>query len=117
MHEEGTLKRGEIYYANLSPVVGSEQGGTRPVLIIQNNMGNRYSSTVIVAPITACMEKSPLPTHIYLNKGLLNRESEILLEQLKTIDCSRLEGYVGNLDPGIMKMVNKAIAVSVGLSQ
>ncbi len=120
-----TCKRGDIFYADLSPVVGSEQGGLRPVLIIQNDVGNRYSPTVIAAAITSRMGKAKLPTHIDVgaestssvngsNLGLA-RDSVILLEQIRTIDKRRLRERMGHLDESLMNRVNEAIAVSFGL--
>ena len=112
-----TIRRGEIYYADLSPVVGSEQGGVRPVLIIQNDVGNRFSPTVIAAAITSQKDKTRLPTHIQLssqNCGLA-RDSVVLLEQVRTLDKRRLREKMGRLDDGVMKQVDTAIAVSFGL--
>jgi len=112
-----TVKRGEIFYADLSPVVGSEQGGLRPVLIVQNDTGNRHSPTVIAAAITSQIGKARLPTHIELsarNFGL-NRDSVILLEQIRTLDKSRLKEHMGKLDESLMDKVDNAIAVSFGL--
>ena len=112
-----SVKRGDIYYADLSPVVGSEQGGLRPVLIIQNDVGNRYSPTVIAAAITSRMGKTRLPTHIdiYADKVGLSKDSVILLEQIRTLDKQRLKEKMGHLDDGLMNEVNNAIAVSFGL--
>ena len=112
-----TVKRGEIYYADLSPVVGSEQGGIRPVLIIQNDVGNRYSPTVIAAAITSQRDKAKLPTHITVNAGGsgLAKDSIILLEQVRTIDKRRLKEKMGSLDTGSMGMVDRALSVSFGL--
>ena len=112
-----SVKRGDIYYADLSPVVGSEQGGLRPVLIIQNDVGNRYSPTVIAAAITSRLGKNRLPTHIDVDAdrvGLV-KDSVILLEQMRTLDKRRLKEKMGHLDEGMMEQVNRAIAVSVGL--
>ena len=111
------VKRGDIYYADLSPVVGSEQGGLRPVLIIQNDIGNRYSPTVIAAAITSRMSKTHLPTHIdiYADKVGLAKDSVILLEQVRTLDKRRLKEKMGHLDPVMMDQVNTAIAISFGL--
>ena len=111
------VKRGEIYYADLSPVVGSEQGGLRPVLIIQNDIGNRYSPTVIAAALTSRMSKTHLPTHIdiYADKAGLAKDSVILLEQIRTLDKRRLKEKMGHLDDDVMQVVNSAIAVSFGL--
>ncbi len=116
-------KRGDIFYADLSPVVGSEQGGLRPVLIIQNDVGNRYSPTVIAAAITSRTGKTRLPTHIGVeaaisaagdNAGLM-KNSVILLEQVRTLDKRRLKEKMGHLDESVMRKVNEAIAVSFGL--
>ncbi|MBQ9985880.1 MAG: type II toxin-antitoxin system PemK/MazF family toxin [Oscillospiraceae bacterium] len=112
-----SIKRGDIYYADLSPVVGSEQGGMRPVLIIQNDVGNRHSPTVIAAAITSQMNKAKLPTHIELgakNFGL-SKDSVVLLEQIRTIDKTRLKEKMGRLDDSLMHRVDNAIAVSFGL--
>lgn len=111
------VKRGEIYYADLSPVVGSEQGGIRPVLIVQNDIGNKHSPTVIAAAITSQKEKSKLPTHIEvpaLECGL-SKDSIVLLEQIRTIDKRRLKEKMGSLDPASMSQVNNALSVSFGL--
>ena len=113
-----TIKRGDIYYADLSPVIGSEQGGLRPVVIVQNDVGNKYSPTVIAAAITSQINKTKLPTHIELyaeNFGLA-KNSVILLEQIRTIDKRRLKEKMGHLDDGLMNEVNDAISVSFGLS-
>ena len=112
------VKRGDIYYADLSPVVGSEQGGTRPVLIIQNDVGNKFSPTVIAAAITSKTDKSKLPTHIdvYAEHYGLSRDSVILLEQIRTIDKKRLKEKMGHLDDDVMNRVNNAITVSFGLN-
>jgi mRNA interferase MazF len=111
------VKRGDIYYADLSPVVGSEQGGMRPVLIIQNDVGNRYSPTVIAAAITSRMGKTKLPTHIevYADRAGLSRDSVVLLEQLRTLDKRRLKERLGHLDGEMMRAIDNAIAVSLGL--
>ena len=111
------IKRGEIYYADLSPVIGSEQGGIRPVLIIQNDVGNKYSPTVIAAAITSQTGKAKLPTHIELTGHSvgLSRDSVILLEQIRTIDKRRLREHMGHLDEKQMLLVDNAIAVSFGL--
>ena len=112
------IKRGDIYYADLSPVIGSEQGGLRPVLIVQNDVGNKYSPTVIAAAITSKMSKTKLPTHIDVigeNAGLA-KDSIILLEQIRTIDKKRLKEKMGHLDDETMTIVNTAIQVSFGLS-
>ncbi len=111
------VKRGDIYYADLSPVVGSEQGGMRPVLIVQNDTGNRYSPTVIAAAITSQVNKARLPTHIELSsqKYGLTRDSVVLLEQIRTLDKRRLREKMGRLDAELMEKVDSAIAVSFGL--
>ena len=114
-----TVRRGDIFYADLSPVVGSEQGGLRPVLIIQNDVGNRYSPTVIAAAITSRMGKTKLPTHIdiYADRVGLQKDSVILLEQIRTLDKRRLREKMGHLDDEVMEAVNNAIAVSFGLHE
>lgn len=113
----GKVKRGEIYYADLSPVVGSEQGGIRPVLIVQNDVGNRHSPTVIAAAITSQREKAHLPTHIELNAAScgLAKDSVVLLEQIRTIDKKRLKERMGELDSIAMSRVNNALQISFGL--
>lgn len=112
------IKRGEIYYADLSPVVGSEQGGIRPVLIVQNDVGNRYSPTVIAAAITSQRDKTELPTHIKLDASFsgLAKDSIVLLEQVRTIDKQRLKEKMGTLDNRSMNMVDRALYVSLGLN-
>lgn len=113
------IRRGDIYYADLSPVVGSEQGGLRPILIIQNDVGNRHSPTVIAAAITSRMGKTRLPTHIDIHAedvGLA-KDSVILLEQIRTLDKRRLKEKMGHLDEDMMVAVNNAIAVSFGLGE
>jgi len=114
-----TVKRGEIYYADLSPVVGSEQGGVRPVLIVQNDVGNRYSPTVIAAAITSQKEKSKLPTHIEINSQVcgLSRDSVVLLEQIRTLDKKRLKEKMGRLDDCSMGQINQALSISFGLGE
>ena len=110
------IKRGDIFYADLSPVIGSEQGGIRPVLIVQNDIGNKYSPTVIAAAITSQINKAKLPTHIEISAqeyGLL-KDSVILLEQIRTIDKKRLREKIGHLDDDLMDMVNEALNVSFG---
>ena len=113
-----TVKRGDIYYADLSPVVGSEQGGLRPVLIVQNDVGNKYSPTVIAAAITSKLGKTRLPTHIdvYAEKVGLQRDSVVLLEQIRTSDKRRLKEKMGHLDDHMMQAVDEAITVSFGLN-
>ena len=114
-----TVKRGDIFYADLSPVVGSEQGGTRPVLIVQNDTGNKHSPTVIAAAITSQTNKAKLPTHIEFSgkSAGLSKDSVVLLEQIRTIDKRRLREHMGHLDPVMMSRVDDAIAVSFGLPQ
>ncbi len=114
-----TVKRGDIFYADLSPVVGSEQGGVRPVLIVQNDTGNRHSPTVIAAAITSQTNKAKLPTHIEIEaKSVgLTKNSVVLLEQIRTLDKRRLREHMGHLDEGMMNRVDTAIAVSFGLPQ
>ncbi|MBC8560712.1 type II toxin-antitoxin system PemK/MazF family toxin [Fumia xinanensis] len=111
------IKRGDLYYADLNPVIGSEQGGYRPVLVIQNDIGNQYSPTMIVAPITSqIIHKSHLPTHVRLLRvPPLKKDSIILLEQIRTIDRERLGEFIGSLNDILMKQVDYALAVSVGL--
>ena len=114
-----TIKRGDIYYADLSPVIGSEQGGIRPVLIIQNDVGNKYSPTVIAAAITSKLNKSRLPTHIEVDAREygLAKDSIILLEQIRTLDKQRLKERMGHLNENKMIDVNKALFVSFGLEE
>src|SRR5690554_1831395 len=111
------MQRGEVYFADLSPVVGSEQGGVRPVLIIQNDIGNRFSPTVIVAAITAQIQKAKLPTHVEIDAEKYNfdRNSVILLEQVRTIDKQRLTDKITNLDESMMSRVDEALQISLGL--
>ncbi len=113
-----TVKRGDIFYADLSPVVGSEQGGIRPVVIVQNDVGNKHSPTVIAAAITSRTDKTKLPTHIEVmaDKFGLAKDSVILLEQVRTIDKTRLKEKMGHLEEDTMEKVNDAISVSFGLS-
>lgn len=113
------VKRGDIVLADLSPVVGSEQGGLRPVIVIQNDIGNKYSPTIIVAAITAQIDKSKLPTHVEVKKGKfgLTRNSVILLEQIRTIDKKRLTQMLGQVDEKTMHAVDQALIVSFGLYQ
>lgn len=111
------VKRGDIFYADLSPVIGSEQGGVRPVLIVQNDVGNKYSPTVIAAAVTSQINKAKMPTHIEIKAEDygLNKDSVILLEQIRTIDKKRLREKIGRLDDRLMDSVNKAIAISFGI--
>lgn len=112
------VKRGDIFYADLSPVVGSEQGGLRPVLIVQNDIGNKYSPTVIAAAITSKLDKAKLPTHIdvYAEEFGLSKNSVVLLEQIRTLDKRRLREKMGHLDDVLMQRVNDAITISFGLA-
>ena len=111
------VKRGDIFYADLSPVIGSEQGGIRPVLIVQNDVGNRYSPTIICAAITSQINKAKLPTHIEIDSNLysLAKDSVILLEQVRTIDKKRLREKIGHLNDNLMVKVNKGLRISLGI--
>jgi mRNA interferase MazF len=111
------VKRGYIFFADLSPVVGSEQGGVRPVLVIQNDIGNRYSPTVIIAAITSQIDKAKLPTHVEINAAEYNldRDSVVLLEQIRTLDKQRLQKKIAELDDRIMSRVDEALRISLGL--
>ncbi|MBE7026659.1 MAG: type II toxin-antitoxin system PemK/MazF family toxin [Ruminococcaceae bacterium] len=111
------VKRGDIFYADLSPVIGSEQGGVRPVLIVQNDVGNKYSPTVIAAAITSQINKAKMPTHIEISAQDygLNKDSVILLEQIRTIDKRRLREKIGRLDETLMERVDDALSISFGL--
>ena len=113
------IRRGDIYYADLRPVIGSEQGGIRPVLIIQNDTGNKHSPTVIIAAITSKMNKAKLPTHIELASSVygLSKDSVVLLEQIRTIDKKRLRERIGHIDDVTMQRINSAIHISFGLSE
>lgn len=113
------MRRGDVYYADLRPVIGSEQGGIRPVLIVQNDVGNRHSPTVICAAITSKMNKAKLPTHIELSSAVydMDKDSVVLLEQLRTIDKKRLKDKVCHLEGDIMKKVNKALMISLELER
>lgn len=111
----GQIKRGEIYYANLCPVMGSEQGGIRPVVILQNNKGNLHSRTTIVAAITGELDKPNLPTHVIFKTDRMKKKSVVLLEQIRTIDKSRLGRFVGTMDDKTMKRIDKAILISFGI--
>ena len=110
------IKRGELYYADLSPVVGSEQGGIRPVLVVQNDIGNKYSPTIIAAAVTSKLTKAKLPTHIELNAETygLNKDSVLLLEQIRTIDKRRLKERIGELPSAVMRRVDDALKISLG---
>ena len=113
------IKRGELYYADLSPVVGSEQGGIRPILIVQNDTGNKYSPTIIAAAVTSKLSKAKLPTHIEIgaNEFGLVKDSVILLEQIRTLDKRRLKERIGALSPPAMKKVNLALLISLGFNE
>ena len=110
------IKRGELYYADLSPVVGSEQGGIRPVLVVQNDVGNKYSPTVIAAAVTSQINKAKLPTHIELSAGDygLNKDSVVLLEQIRTLDKKRLKDKIGEVPLETMQKINQALMISLG---
>lgn len=113
------IRRGELYYADLSPVVGSEQGGVRPILVVQNDVGNKYSPTVIAAAVTSKLNKARLPTHIELcaeDYGL-TKDSVILLEQIRTLDKRRLKERIGTLDPALMRRVDVALKISLGFAE
>jgi len=111
------MKRGDIYYADLNPVVGSEQGNNRPCLIVQNDTGNKYSPTVIVTPITGRLKKNPLPTHVLLPKACgLERDSLALTEQIRAVDRARLGNYIGHADKSAMSQIDRALLVSIGLN-
>ena len=109
------IRRGEVYYADLSPVVGSEQGGVRPVVVVQNDKGNRYSKTIIVAPISKKMSKPPIPTHVIFSDDSLSYVSMILCEQLRTIDKKRLGQWICTLDEKTLEKINRAIRVSLSI--
>lgn len=111
------VKKGDIFFADLSPVIGSEQGGVRPVIVIQNDVGNKYSPTVIVAAITSQINKAKLPTHVEIKAGDhgLNKDSVILLEQLRTVDKRRLKERIGRMEAEAMKKVNEALVISLGI--
>ncbi len=109
------IKRGDVFYCDLSPVVGSEQGGIRPVVVIQNDKGNKYSNTVIIAPISKKMSKPPIPTHVIFSSSHLNYVSMILLEQIRTVDKSRLQQWICSLDTTTMHLIDEALKVSLSL--
>ena len=113
------VKRGDIFYADLSPVVGSEQGGVRPVIVVQNDIGNKYSPTIIIAAITSQINKAKMPTHIEIDADDygLSKDSVILLEQVRTIDKRRLKERIGHLNDHLMNRVNEAIEISFGLEE
>lgn len=110
-----TIKRGDVFYADLDPIVGSEQGGIRPVLVVQNDIGNKYSHTIVVLPISSA-KKSKMPTHIHIfDSRILPKDSVILAEQIRTIDRNRLQKYVGSLKYDIMEKVDIAVTISIGV--
>jgi mRNA interferase MazF len=112
------IRRGEIYYAYLNPVVGSEQGDCRPVLVVQNDTGNTHSPTVVITPLTRNLRKNPLPTHVIIPKSCgLDRDSLVLTEQIRTIDRSRLSNYIGRISNDIIPALDKALAICVGLEE
>lgn len=111
------VKRGDVFYADLSPVIGSEQGGVRPVLVIQNDVGNKYSPTIIISAITSQINKAKLPTHIEISASEfgLSKDSVVLLEQIRTVDKRRLRDKIGHFDDELMKKVNEGLQISLGL--
>ena len=110
------IRRGDVYYADLNPTVGSEQGARRPVVIVQNNKGNKHSPTVIIVPVTGKVNKTPLSTHVFISKSCgLGKDSWILTEQIRAIDRSRLDGYIGYFDKNIMSQIDNALSISIGL--
>ena len=113
------IRRGDIYYANLDPVIGSEQGDRRPVLVVQNDDGNKYSPTIVVVPLTGNLRKNPLPTHVVIPKSNgLDRDSLVLVEQIRTIDRSRFDEYIGHINNGnIWRKIDKALEICVGLEK
>ena len=115
-NNEPIVLRGEIYYADLSPAYGSEQGGLRPVLIIQNNLGNKHAPTTIIAPLTSRLTKKPLPTHVEFSCEHLSQDSVALLEQIRTIDKSRLKQRMGWVSSEVMEQIDQAIKISLGLN-
>ena len=112
-----TIKRNEIYYADLSPVQGSEQDGIRPVLIIQNDIGNKHSPTTIIAPITSIQKKAYLPTHVFMGTDILPKNSYILLEHIRAIDKTRLRNFIGRIEAETIKKVNRAICISLDINK
>ena len=112
-----TVKRNEIYYADLNPSQGSEQGGIRPVLIIQNDIGNKHSPTTIIAPLTSIQKKRYMPTHVFIRSDVLPRHSCVLLEQIRVIDKTRLREYIGKLEHHSARKVNRAICISLNIKK
>ena len=117
MKMDKAIKRGDLVYLNFDPIVGSEQGGPRPAVVVQNDMGNKHAPTVIIAPVTSKNKKSNLPTHVKLTSHILERNSMALLEQLKTVDKSRIDSYIGTLSDEEMKMIDKALRISLAIGR
>lgn len=117
MKMDKAIKRGDLVYLNFDPIVGSEQGGPRPAVVVQNDMGNKHAPTVIIAPVTSKIKKSNLPTHVKLTSHILERNSMVLLEQLKTVDKSRIDSYIGTLSDEEMKMIDKALRISLAIGR
>lgn len=111
------IKRGDLVYLNCDPIIGSEQGGPRPAVVIQNDIGNKHAPTVIIAPVTSKNKKTNLPTHVKLTSKFLERNSMVLLEQIKTVDKSRIDSYVGTLTDEEMKQIEKALRISLGIGR
>lgn len=111
------IKRGDLVYLNFDPIIGSEQGGPRPAVVVQNDIGNKHAPTVIIAPVTSKTKKTNLPTHVKLTSKCLERNSMVLMEQIKTIDKSRIESYIGTLTDEEMKMIEKALRISLGMGR
>ena len=116
MKENQEIKRGDIYYADLNPATGSEQGGIRPVIVLQNDVGNKHSPTTIIAPITSSPDKTRLPTHVEVSENGLSKHSIVLLEQIQTRDKCRFHNYIGHLDESTMLRIEEAIRISLGLN-
>ena len=117
MKMDKAIKRGDLVYLNFDPIVGSEQGGPRPAVVVQNDMGNKHAPTVIIAPVTSKNKKSNLTTHVKLTSHILERNSMVLLEQLKTVDKSRIDSYIGTLSDEEMKMIDKALRISLAIGR
>lgn len=111
------IKRGDLVYLHFDSVIGSEQGGTRPAVVVQNDIGNKHSPTVIIAPITSKAKKTNLPTHVKLTSKCLERNSMVLLEQIKTVDKTRIDSYIGAVSDDEMKMIEKALRISLGMGR
>ena len=116
-HMIQTIKRNEIYFADLNPIQGSEQGGLRPVLILQNDVGNKHSPTTIIAPITSIQKKTYLPTHVFMGADVLPKDSYILLEHIRAIDKTRLRNFIGRIEAETIKKVNRAICISLDINK